>query len=224
MFEKILIANRGEIAIRIMKAASEMEIQTVAIFSEADGDALHIRYADEAYQIGEGNELKDTYLNISKIIEIAKLSDADAIHPGYGFLAENPEFVAACERENITFIGPHTRAIQLMGNKIESRNFVKEIGIPMTEAVSGDMKELMKAAEGAAVPGKYRPLLRRRSTLEGEYSYQLRCSRYHLPPGKPPLISAFQKSESTTASEFSARRKSPREERLSRTSVMLRPV
>ncbi len=152
MFEKILIANRGEIAIRIMKAANEMGIETVAIYSEADADALHLQYADEAYQIGEGNELKDTYLNINRIIDIAKLSGVEAIHPGYGFLSENPEFVAACERDNIRFIGPHTRAIQLMGNKIESRNFVKEIGIPMTEAVSGDLEDLLKAADTIPFP------------------------------------------------------------------------
>ncbi len=152
MFKKILIANRGEIAVRIIEAAHQLKIQTVAVFSEADRSALHIRKADEAYQIGNGNELKDTYLNIEKIIEIAKEAKVDAIHPGYGFLAENPDFVAACERENLVFIGPHTRAIQLMGNKIESRAFVKEIGIPMTEAVTGDFQTLMKAAEHIPFP------------------------------------------------------------------------
>ena len=152
MFRKILIANRGEIADRIMAAAYTTDTKTVAIYSEADAFALHTQNADEAYQIGEGNELKDTYLNIEEIIKIAKKCGADAIHPGYGFLSENPDFVAACERENIIFIGPHTRAIQLMGNKIESRTFVKKLGIPMTEAVTGDFDELMKAADTIPFP------------------------------------------------------------------------
>ncbi len=177
MFKKILIANRGEIAVRIIEAAQRLKIKTVALFSEADAGALHTLKADEAWQIGEGNELKNTYLNIEKIIAIAKKTGAEAIHPGYGFLAENPDFVAACERENLVFIGPHTRAIQLMGNKIESRAFVKEIGIPMTEAVTGDMQTLMKAAEHIPFPllvkaaagggGKGMKIVRSREELSG---------------------------------------------------------
>ena len=152
MFNKILIANRGEIAVRIINAARAAGIKSVAIYSEADQDALHVRKADEAYQTGSGNELKDTYLNVDEIIRIAKESGADAIHPGYGFLSENPELVAACEKAGIVFIGPHTRAIQLMGNKIESREFVKKLGIPMTEAVTGSHEELLKAAETIPFP------------------------------------------------------------------------
>ncbi len=131
LFDKILIANRGEIAVRIMKSAKKLGIKTVAVYSEVDKDALHISYADEAYCLGY-QELSETYLNIDRIIEIALASGSDAIHPGYGFLAENHLFVAACEKNNITFIGPNTNAIRLMGNKIEARKFVKEIGIPMT--------------------------------------------------------------------------------------------
>ena len=152
LFNKILIANRGEIAVRVIKSAQKLGIDTVAIYSVADEDALHVEMADEAYCLGESIELSDTYLNIGKIIDIARRSECDAIHPGYGFLAENPGFVAACEKENITFIGPHTRAIKLMGNKIESREFVKKLGIPMTAGVTGTTGELIKAAKDIPLP------------------------------------------------------------------------
>lgn len=110
MFKKILVANRSEIAIRIMRAARELGIKTAAIYSDVDKEALHTKYADESYPLG-GNHPKETYLNIKKIIEIAKKSSADAVHPGYGFLAENPSFAYACEKENIKFIGPTSEVI-----------------------------------------------------------------------------------------------------------------
>jgi acetyl-CoA carboxylase biotin carboxylase subunit len=143
LFKKILIANRGEIAVRVIKSAWKLGIETVAVYSEVDEDSLHVRYADEAYCIGE-QELSETYLNIDKIMEVAVKAGCDAIHPGYGFLAENPLLVDACEKSGITFIGPHTRAMQVMGNKIEARAFVKEIGIPMTEGITGTPAELAK--------------------------------------------------------------------------------
>jgi acetyl-CoA carboxylase biotin carboxylase subunit len=143
LFKKILIANRGEIAVRVIKSAWKLGIETVAVYSEVDEDSLHVRYADEAYCIGE-QELSETYLNIDKIMEVAVKAGCDAIHPGYGFLAENPLLVDACEKAGITFIGPHTRAMQVMGNKIEARAFVKEIGIPMTEGITGTPAELAK--------------------------------------------------------------------------------
>ncbi len=143
LFKKILIANRGEIAVRVIKSAWKLGIETVAVYSEVDEDSLHVRYADEAYCIGE-QELSETYLNIDKIMEVAVKAGCDAIHPGYGFLAENPLLVDACEKAGITFIGPHTRAMQVMGNKIEARAFVKEIGIPMTEGITGTPEELSK--------------------------------------------------------------------------------
>ena len=143
LFKKILIANRGEIAVRVIKSAWKLGIETVAVYSEVDEDSLHVRYADEAYCIGE-QELSETYLNIDKIMEVAVKAGCDAIHPGYGFLAENPLLVDACEKAGITFIGPHTRAMQVMGNKIEARAFVKEIGIPMTEGITGTPAELSK--------------------------------------------------------------------------------
>lgn len=152
LFKKILIANRSEIAVRVIRSAKELGIKTVAVYSTADEKSLHVEMADEAYCFGESIELSDTYLNIDKIISIAKQSGSEAIHPGYGFLAENPEFVAACEKNNIVFIGPNTRSIKLMGNKIESRKFVKKLDIPMTEAKTGSKASLMKAAKEIPFP------------------------------------------------------------------------
>jgi 3-methylcrotonyl-CoA carboxylase alpha subunit len=152
IFKKILIANRGEIAVRIIRSARDLDIETVAIYAAPDEGGLHVEMADEAYSLGESIELKDTYLNIAKIIGIAKQSGCEAIHPGYGFLSENPAFVAACDKAGIVFIGPNTRSIKLMGNKIESRAFVKEIGIPMTEGITGDVKTLLKKAGEIPLP------------------------------------------------------------------------
>jgi acetyl-CoA carboxylase biotin carboxylase subunit len=151
IFKKILIANRGEIAVRIIRSAHKLGIKAVAVYAEADQDALHVEMADEAYLLG-GIELSDSYLNIEKIINIALKSGSEAIHPGYGFLAENPDLVAACEKNNIVFIGPNTRSIQLMGNKIESREFVKKLDIPMTAGVTGDHKTLLKEADKIPFP------------------------------------------------------------------------
>jgi 3-methylcrotonyl-CoA carboxylase alpha subunit len=151
LFDKILVANRGEIAIRIMRAARELGIRTVAVYAMADKDSWHITYADEAYCLGE-QELSDTYLNVEKIIRIAKDTGADAIHPGYGFLSESPLLVEACERSGIVFIGPDTKAIKLMGNKIESRAFIQKIGVPTTAGVTGDAETLLKEAEKIPLP------------------------------------------------------------------------
>lgn len=151
LFNKILVANRGEIAIRVMRTAKEMGIKTVAIFSSPDKDALFVRTADEAYHVG-GMELSDSYLNVEKIIDIAKKCGADAIHPGYGFLSENPGLVAACDREGINFIGPSTSSIKLMGNKIEARTFVKTLGIPMTQGATGTIDQLVEASSKIPYP------------------------------------------------------------------------
>ncbi len=148
---KILIANRGEIAVRIMRTAKNMGIKTVAVYSEIDKKALHVKKADEAFCIGQ-QELSETYLNIEKIIEVAKNAHCDAIHPGYGFLSENPKFVDACDEAGIIFIGPGTTPIQLMGNKIEARKFVKELGIPMTEGITGSPTQLLKNAHKIPLP------------------------------------------------------------------------
>ena len=128
-----------------------MGIKTVAVYSRVDENALHVEMADEAWCLGE-QELSETYLNIEKIINAARQSSADAIHPGYGFLAESPLLVKACEENNITFIGPNTRAIELMGNKIEARAFVRKLEIPMTDGVTGNPDELLKNAKKIPFP------------------------------------------------------------------------
>jgi acetyl-CoA carboxylase, biotin carboxylase subunit len=130
MIKKVLVANRGEIAVRIMRSCREMGIRTVAVFSDADRTSLHVRYADEAYHIGPSPSL-DSYLNIEKIIKAAKQSGANAIHPGYGFLSENPEFVKRCGRAGIIFIGPTAHSMSIMGDKITARDAMISAGIPV---------------------------------------------------------------------------------------------
>ncbi len=151
IFKKILIANRGEIAVRIIKSAKKLGISTVAIYSEVDSNSLHISKADENYCLGHSN-LSETYLNIKKIIDIAKIANCDAIHPGYGFLAENPEFVKACEQEKIVFIGPNSNSIKLMGNKIEARKYAMNTKIPVVAGQVGKGDELIKKAENISFP------------------------------------------------------------------------
>ncbi|PKN01008.1 MAG: acetyl-CoA carboxylase biotin carboxylase subunit [Elusimicrobia bacterium HGW-Elusimicrobia-1] len=144
MFKKILIANRSEIAIRVMRAARELGVKTAAIYSDADEKALHPRYADEAWPLG-GSHPKESYLNIKKIIKIAKDSGAEAIHPGYGFLAENPSFAYACEKEKITFIGPSSKVMELMGNKIIARKTVAASGGPVVPGTTGEVRGIKPA-------------------------------------------------------------------------------
>ncbi|MDX9905051.1 MAG: biotin carboxylase N-terminal domain-containing protein, partial [Bacteroidales bacterium] len=151
LFTKILIANRGEIAVRVIRAVQEMGMRAVAIYSEADAAALHVRMADEAYSLG-GNDLSQTYLNIPKIVGIAKACGSGAIHPGYGFLSENAAFVKACDEAGIVFIGPNARAMKLMGNKIESREALKDSGIPMTAGITGDVETLLQRAAEIPLP------------------------------------------------------------------------
>ena len=129
MFNKILIANRGEIAVRIIECAHELGIKTVAIYSTVDQESIHVLKANESFHL-EGESATDTYLNIEKIIEAAKLTKAEAIHPGYGFLSENYKFAKRCWDEGIVFIGPHPDAIQKMGDKIESKRLMLEAGVP----------------------------------------------------------------------------------------------
>ena len=130
MIQKILVANRGEIAVRVMRACREMGVASVAAYSEADKEALFVKYADDALCIGPP-PARLSYLNIEKVIEAAKQSGADAIHPGYGFLAENPKFARACEQEGITFVGPSSRVLELMGDKIAARREMSKAGVPV---------------------------------------------------------------------------------------------
>jgi len=130
MFKKVLIANRGEIAVRVIRACRELGIQTVAIYSSVDRSGLYAKLADEAYFLG-GPQPKESYLNMEKIIEIAKSSGAQAIHPGYGFLAENSKFVKLCEKNRIKFIGPNSLTMERVGNKLLARRIMEEAGVPI---------------------------------------------------------------------------------------------
>ncbi len=130
MFSKILIANRGEVAVRVIRAAREMGIRTVAVYSEPDAESLHARLADEAVCIGSAHP-SESYLNIPAVISAAEITDVDAIHPGYGFLAENAHFAEICESCDITFIGPSPASMRLLGDKMAARKIMEKIGIPV---------------------------------------------------------------------------------------------
>jgi len=151
MIKKLLIANRGEIAVRIMRTARRMGIRTVAIYSEIDENSLHRSFADEAYCIGH-SELSETYLNIPAIIHIAKSSHCDALHPGYGFLSENPELVKACNQAGIIFVGPEAKVMQVMGSKVEARNFVSSIGVPVIKGLSGSSAAILSQVDEIGFP------------------------------------------------------------------------
>ena len=146
MIRKVLIANRGEIAVRIMRSCREMGIRTVAVFSEADRTSRHVMYADEAYLIGPAIAA-NSYLNIEKIIEVAKEARADAIHPGYGFLSENATFARRCEEEGIIFIGPRPETIEMMGDKIEARKCMEKAGVPIVPGTEEPLQSVEEAIE-----------------------------------------------------------------------------
>ena len=154
MFKKILIANRGEIAVRVMKSCKKLGIGTIAIYSEADAEAPHVKIADEAFLIGEAR-VAESYLNMEKIIQTAKEAGADAIHPGYGLLSENAAFARKCEEEGIVFIGPSPEVISQMGSKIESRKAMEKAGIPVVPGISfalTDVEEAVKVADSMGYP------------------------------------------------------------------------
>ena len=154
MFDKVLIANRGEIAVRIIKACQELGIKTVAIYSDVDKDAPHVHLSDEAINLGDPTPI-ESYLNIAKIIKIAKKAGVDAIHPGYGFLAENPDFAKSCEDSNIKFIGPTPKVIGLMGDKIVAKKTMQKAGVPVIPGYHGpkqDNNTLMKAGKKIGFP------------------------------------------------------------------------
>lgn len=147
---KVLVANRGEIAVRIIRTLKEKNIKSVAIYSTADKDSLHVALADESYCIGPASS-NESYLDIDKVLMVAKLSEADAIHPGYGFLAENEEFVKRCQNEGFKFIGPSGRLISLMGNKAKARDTVGANGLPVIPGSEGPVKS---GAEGLKIARK----------------------------------------------------------------------
>lgn len=146
MFKKVLIANRGEIAVRIIRACREMGISTVAVYSEIDKEALHTQLADEAVCIGSAMP-KDSYLNITNILSACVLTGADAIHPGFGFLSENPKFAKMCEQCNIKFIGPDYQTIEFMGNKAKAREIMKISGVPVVPGYEGEIIDENHALE-----------------------------------------------------------------------------
>ncbi|HZQ67010.1 MAG TPA: acetyl-CoA carboxylase biotin carboxylase subunit [Terriglobales bacterium] len=148
MFKKILIANRGEIAVRVMRACREMGITSVAVFSDVDRASLHVRKADEAYHIGP-SAAAESYLNISKILGVAKLCGADAIHPGYGFLSENAKFAEACAEAGVKFIGPTAASMEIMGSKTRARQAMEKAGIPLVPGTSRGLESVQQAEEVA---------------------------------------------------------------------------
>ncbi len=153
MFSKILIANRGEIAVRIIRTCREMGIQTVAVYSQADADSLHVKLADQAVCVGPG-PAKESYLNIANIVSAAAITGAEAIHPGYGFLAENSSFAEICERVGIKFIGPSPAVIDAMGNKASARDKMKEARVPIIPGTSAlkDEREALDFARKVGYP------------------------------------------------------------------------
>src|SRR3954454_9105647 len=149
---KVLIANRGEIAVRVIRACRELGYPTVAVYSEPDRAALHVVYADQAMPIGPAPS-RDSYLRIDRIIDAAKKTGADAIHPGYGFLAENANFARACAAEGITFIGPSPESIDAMGSKTESRQRMQAAGVPVVPGLTEPVKSFDEIADFARSAG-----------------------------------------------------------------------
>src|SRR6266498_3430862 len=154
MFEKILVANRGEIAVRIIRACKELNIRTVAVYSEVDANSMHVQMADEAICIGKAAS-SDSYLRIDRIISAAEIGDVEAIHPGYGFLSENAHFAEVCRACGIEFIGPPEQAMALLGNKNEARKLAKQNGVPVVPGSEGlvtDEKEALRLAHEIGFP------------------------------------------------------------------------
>jgi len=180
MFKKILIANRGEIAIRIVKACREMGILTVAVYSDADRKSLHVQMADEAVPIGPAPAV-ESYLNMDRIIAAAHAAGAEAIHPGYGFLAENSDFARRCEKEKIVFIGPNSNALELVGDKVRARRTMDKAGvsiIPGMNSIPKDMSEYEAAAKKLGYP-----VMIKASAGGGGKGMRIVCSEQELRPG-----------------------------------------
>jgi acetyl-CoA carboxylase biotin carboxylase subunit len=216
MFRKILIANRGEIAVRIARACRDLEISPVAVYSEADRDAQHVRFADEAVFIGPAPSA-ESYLSIPNIINAARAVEADAIHPGYGFLAENAEFARAVKNAGITFIGPTAEAMELMGSKTSARRAAIEAGVPVVPGTTEPLASYDETREVAARFGY--PVMLKASAGGGGKGMRLvaTLSRLHnrrrLPPSATrkyiskkqlsvPAISRYKFSRTRKATSF----------------------
>ncbi|MEB2302743.1 acetyl-CoA carboxylase biotin carboxylase subunit [Lysinibacillus xylanilyticus] len=170
MFKKVLIANRGEIARRVIRTCKRLNIQTVAVYSEADAESLHVKDADEAFCLGKP-PVAQSYLNIDRILEVAKESGADAIHPGYGLLSENAEFAKRCTEAGLVFIGPSADVIASMGSKLEARKTMKAAGVPIVEGVETPVKDVAEAIEIASHLGY--PIMLKASAGGGGIGMQL---------------------------------------------------
>ncbi|MFJ8457517.1 acetyl/propionyl/methylcrotonyl-CoA carboxylase subunit alpha [Lysinibacillus xylanilyticus] len=170
MFKKVLIANRGEIARRIIRTCKRLNVQTVAVYSEADAVSLHVKDADEAFCIGKP-PVAQSYLNIDRILEVAKESGADAVHPGYGLLSENAEFAKRCTEAGLVFIGPSAAVIASMGSKLEARKTMKAAGVPIVEGVEAPVKDVTEAIEIASRLGY--PIMLKASAGGGGIGMQL---------------------------------------------------
>ncbi|WP_240374091.1 acetyl-CoA carboxylase biotin carboxylase subunit [Bacillus piscicola] len=189
-FEKVLIANRGEIARRIIRTCKSLGIRTVAVYSEADANAPFVNEADEAVCVGP-SQAKKSYLDIEKIIQAAKETNTDAIHPGYGFLSENPGFVERCEQENITFIGPSAKIMKIMGSKLSAREQMQKANVPVVPGSEGRIKSLEDAVETAESLGY--PLMLKASAGGGGIGMKLVHSREEL---ESAFDSTVQQAES----------------------------
>src|SRR5919112_1290634 len=192
MFKKILIANRGEIAVRVARACRELRASPVAVYSEADAAALHVRLADEAYPIGPAPSA-ESYLRIDRIIEVARGCGAEAIHPGYGFLSENAEFARACERAGIVFIGPPAAAMELMGSKTNARRAALEAGAPVVPGTTEPLLSFDDARETAAGLG-YPVMLKAAAGGGGK--------GMRLVSGESEIASAFEAARGEASSAF----------------------
>src|SRR5437763_9506665 len=192
MFKKILIANRGEIAVRVMRACREMDISPVAVYSEADVEALHVRLADEAYLLGPAPSV-ESYLRIDRVIAAALKSGAEAVHPGYGFLAENAGFARAVADAGLVFIGPSPEALELMGSKTSARRAAIAAGAPVVPGATEALTSIADARETAARVGY--PVMLKAAAGGGGKGMRLVTSEDELP-------SAFETAQSEAASAF----------------------
>ena len=185
MFRKVLVANRGEIALRVLNACKELGIRTVAVYSEADRNSLHVRFADEAICIGPPR-LSDSYLNVPAVISAAEIADVDAIHPGYGLLSENANFAEVCRASNIKFIGPPPEVTRLMGEKEKARQAMKKAKVPILPGSDGiipTVEEAQVVGEEGWIPGHSEGQGRRRRARHAHCAHGRRaCPICSMPP------------------------------------------